>query len=155
MTVVVQRLSFCEACTIASASLTSSGLMHRVVTGGLSLPGSLPWTSTVVLISHLPGWTSTPAAIAEVALVRKIAAPSSARVGRVAGRRREVRFCDVVGLAIMVFSWQAPALGARAAGEHRPETAPIQRSSWTVGNGRAPAHTTIPPIGERGGPARD
>src|SRR4029077_9732362 len=106
--VVVQRLSFCAACVIASESLTSSGLMHREVTGDLvtgafSVPVSLRWTSMVVLISHFPGWTLTPAATAAEGVARKAAQQSSATIARVEGAGRAVR------LAVMVFSWQALA----------------------------------------------
>src|SRR6202040_1493558 len=109
--VVVQRLSFCWACVIASVSLTSSGLMHREVTGAFWVP-AFPWTSTVVLISHFPGWTLTPAARAVEAVVRKAVKQSSAtivRVGRV-GR--------AVWLAVMVFSRQG--LGRGANGRRTP-----------------------------------
>jgi hypothetical protein len=61
--------------------------MHREVTGAFSVP-AFPWTSTVVLISHFPGWTLTPAARAAEAVAREAAKQSRAtiasleRVGR-------------------------------------------------------------------------
>src|SRR5260370_42567713 len=143
MTVVVQRLSFCAACTIASGALTSSGLMHREVTGGLFLPGSLPWMSTVVLISHLPGWTLTPAppappaAWAAVALARRAAAPSSARVGRVGRMRCAPRARSLVWLAFLDCSRAVPRRGARAAHGHLPGgSLPPGPRAW-AGNRRA------------------
>src|SRR4029077_17834702 len=106
--VVVQRLSFCAFCVIASESLTSSGLMHRevagdFVAGAFSVPVPLPWTSMVVLISHFPGRTLTPAARAAEPVARKAAEQSRATIVRV----EEVGWA--VRLAIMVISWQALA----------------------------------------------
>src|ERR1700680_1234335 len=102
--VVVQRLSFCWACVIASESLTSSGLMHREVTGAFSVP-AFPWTFTVVLISHFPGWTLTPAARAAEAGAREAAQQSRATIASVE------RVGRVVRLVIMGISWQVT--GAR------------------------------------------
>src|SRR5579864_2707517 len=145
--VVVQRLSFCWACVIASVSLTSSGLMHREVTGAFSVP-AFPCTSTVVLISHFPGWTLTPAARAVEAVVRKAVKQSSAtivRVGRV-GR--------AVWLAVMVVSRQALARGAIGRGgtdRGQPRSSARTGLSAVALGHLQPHHTTSAVAGGAGG----